>query len=91
MSLRRCHFINLCVSFEFYSKTLTQPGLFPVMLVNGELNWKIVLNYTALTDALLLDINGVSFHQMPLQSEVNVEGPQNITFGTIMLNRKEVH
>ena len=61
------------------------------MLVNGELNWKIVLNYTALTDALLLDINGVSFHQMPLQSEVNVEGPQNITFGTITLNKKEVH
>ena len=44
-----------------------------------------------LTDAFLLDINGVSFSEMPLQTEVNPEGPQNITRSVIMLNGVEVH
>ena len=63
----------------FYRKKLTHSGLFPVKLQDGELNWKIILNYAVLTDAFLLDINGVSFPEMPLQTEVNPEGPQNIT------------
>ena len=49
------------------------------------------MNYAALTDAFLLDINGVSFPEMPLQTEVNPEGPQNIQMGVIMLNGQEVH
>ena len=37
-------------------------------------------------DHFLLYINGKSFHEMPTQSEVNPEGPQNILTGAIMLN-----
>ena len=36
-------------------------------------------------------INGVSFPDMPLQTEVDKEGPQNIQTGAIMLNGQEVH
>ena len=71
-------FLNLCVSYEFYNKKHTQSGLFPVKLQDDELNWKIILNYAALKDAFLLAINGVSFPEMPLQTEVNKEGHQNI-------------
>ena len=49
------------------------------------------MNYATLTDAFLLDINGISFPEMPLQTEVNPEGAQNIHSGVIMLNGKEVH
>ena len=72
--------------YEFYSKKLTHSGLFPVKLQDGELNWKVILNYAALRDAFLLDVNGVSFSEMPLQTEVNKEGPQNIMRGKIILN-----
>ena len=48
------------------------------------------MNYATLTDAFLLDINGISFPKMPLQTEVNPEGAQNIERGTIMLNGEEV-
>ena len=64
--------------YEFYSKKLTHSGLFPVKLQDGELNWKIVLHYDTLTNSFPLQINGVYFLQMPLQSELNPEGPQNI-------------
>ena len=77
--------------YKFYSKKLTQSDLFPVKLQDDELNWKITLNYDTETDAFLLHINGVSFLQMPFQSEVNLEGPQNIERGTIKLNGVEVH
>ena len=49
------------------------------------------MNYAALTDVFLLDINGVPFPEMPLQTEVNPKGPQNILGGVIMLNGAEVH
>ena len=85
------HPLNLTDLSEFYSKKLTQSGLFPKEFEDSELNWKIILNYAVLTDAFLLDINGVSFPEMPLQTEVNPEGPQNITRSVIMLNGVEVH
>ena len=69
----------------------TQSGLFPVKLQDVELNWMIILNYTALKDAFFLAINGASFPEMPLQTEVIKEGHQNIIWGVIMLNGEEVH
>ena len=60
-------------------------------LQDGQLNWKVILNYAVLRDAFLLDVNGVSFSEMPLQTEVNKEGPQNIIQGRIILNGQEVH
>ena len=49
------------------------------------------MNYAVLRDAFLLDVNGVSFSEMPLQTDVNIEGPQNIQAGAIMLNGQVVH
>ena len=65
--------------------------MFPVKLQDGELNWKVVLHYDSLTNSFPLQINGIYFLQMPLQSELNPEGPQNIERGAIKLNGEEVH
>ena len=65
---------------------MSDPTLFPLNLQDNELQWKISLNYHLLGDNFLLSINGKSFHQMPTQTEVNPEGPMNITRGAITLN-----
>ena len=65
--------------------------MFPLHIQDDDLQWKISLNYDLQNDKFLLHINDKSFHQMPSQTEVNPEGPQNIDFGAIVLNDVEVH
>ena len=72
-------------------KKLSQSGLFPIRLVNDDLNWKLCLNYDLRNEIFLLQINDIFFLDMPIQSEVNPKGPQNIQFGAIKLNGEEVN
>ena len=64
--------------------------MFPLTLEDGDLKWKVLLNYDFFKEIFLLQINGISFVDMPVQAEVNPEGPQNITGGAIKLNGEEV-
>ena len=72
-------------------KKLSQSGLFPIRLVNDDLNWKLCLNYDLRNEIFLLQINDISFLDMPIQSEVNPKGPQNICCGAIEFNEKVVN
>ena len=60
--------------------------MFPLIVQDDDLKWKISLGYDVPADYFLLYINGKSFHQMPTQTELNPEGPQNIEHGAITLN-----
>ena len=70
---------------------MSEPGLFPLRLQDDDLQWKIKLYYDVPSDKFLLTINDKPFHQMPTQSEVNPEGPQNILSGAIRLDDIVVH
>ena len=70
---------------------MSDPTLFLLKLQDSDLQWKIALSYDLHGDKFLLQINEKSFHQMPTQTEINPEGPQNITNGAIMLNEVVVH
>ena len=70
---------------------MSQPGVFPLTLEDGDLKWKVLLNYDLFKEIFLLNINGISFSDMPVQAEVNPEGPQNILNGSITLNGVVVH
>ena len=83
--------LNLSDLSEFYSKKLTQSGLFPKVFEDGVLNWKISFDILTQTDAYPLHIKNVSFSKMPLQYEVKPQKPQNIEYGRIMQNGVEVY
>ena len=83
--------LNLSDLSEFYSKKLTQSGLFPKVFEDGVLNWKISFGILTQTDAYPLHIKNVSFSKMPLQYEVNPQKPQNIEYGRIMQNGVKVY
>ena len=65
--------------------------MFPLNLLDEDLNWKVSLNYDLIKKIFLLHVNGISFHDMPIQYEVSLQGPQNIEGGIIMLNEDKVH
>ena len=77
--------------YVFYRKELSEQGLFPLVLQDEELQWKIILNYDLPSNKFLLAINGAPFSLMPRQYQVNPKGPQNITMGAITLNDDVVH
>ena len=62
---------NFIPFIRFYSKKLSQPGLFPLKIADDELKWKVVLSYHLPKEIFLLQINGINFLDMPIQSEVN--------------------
>ena len=39
----------------------------------------------------VLSIDGVPFLELPYQSSVTPQGPQNIRSGTILINGEEIH
>ena len=70
---------------------MSEQGLFPLVLQDEELQWKIILNYDLPSKKFLLAINGEPFLKMPRQYQVNPQGPQNILQGAITLNGVVVH
>ena len=56
---------NLTLPVYFLSKKLSQPGVFPIMVQDDELQWKVSLNYDASTNQLVLNINDRPFISMP--------------------------
>ena len=78
--------LNLSDLSEFYSKKLTQSGLFPKVFEDGVLNWKMSFDILTQTDAYPLNIKNVSFSQMPIQYEVISQPLHNINYGRNMRN-----
>ena len=78
------------MTFDFYRKTLTDPGVFPLMLEDGDLQWKILLDYDGQRDEFNLSINDQPFHALPYLADLAPSGPQNMTGGYIKLNQVQV-
>ena len=65
--------------------------MFPLILQDGETQWKIAVFYIVATDEFALTINNIPFPLLPYQAEVIAQGPRNIEDGIIKLNKAVVH
>ena len=65
--------------------------MFPLILQDGETQWKIAVFYIVDTDEFALTINNIPFPLLPYQAEVIAQGPRNIERGIIQLNNVDVH
>ena len=66
---------NAFTKHDSYRKKLSQPGIFPMQLINDQLSWKLSLDYDFPSDKFLLYINGKAFLELPYQAEVIPTGP----------------
>ena len=77
--------------YYFYSKTLSQAGIFPLVLQDDELGWKLAVDYGVEDDKFTLFINGRAFISLPYKASLATPVPQNIEVGIITLNGVKVH
>ena len=86
------------LEFKFNKKKLTMrgkklnnPALFPLIMQDDELQWKLSLSYTVEEDKFLLFINDIPFLALPFKADITSAGPMNIENGIIKLNDVKVH
>ena len=71
---------------------IEDPACYPVPLhCSGDIDWKISLQSYSQTDGFTIIFNDVNFKDLPYQSEIVADGPQNIDTGVIKMNGVEVH
>ena len=77
--------------YDFYSKTLTEPGVFPLVLQDDELGWQLAADYCVEDDKFILFVNGRAFLTLPYKASLDTTVPQSIESGKITLNGVQVH
>ena len=77
--------------YDFYSKTLTEPGVFPLVLQDDELGWQLAADYGVEDDKFILFVNGRAFLTLPYKASLDTTVPQSIESGKITLNGVQVH
>ena len=65
--------------------------MFPIVLQDNELQWKLAVEYDAQKEVFILCINGRAFLTLPHKASLATPVPQNIEQGEIKLNGVEVH
>ena len=65
---------------------MSDETLFPIEFTFQELGWKIRITYDREKLSFNLKVNDSDFEELPLQTTLVPQGPQNIETGQIVLN-----
>ena len=65
---------------------LNDPKYYPIYVIEKEYTWKLEIGFDEEDDMFTLKVDKENFFDLPLQTTLDLEGPQNIRQGYVFLN-----